>query len=267
MTRTGAWRVPAAWVAACLLLAVHVPQGARAQAGDNEPVRLVVPARIASNGAEQVALGISVASGARLPPNAFVRIRGLPEAASLSEGYAVAMGSWAISHRALEALKANVPPGMTGQATLTVQLVSMEGVILAETTTLLVLEPRPPPPKAPEPVRSAAPPNPAPRAPEVPERPRLSTDERQRAEKLVVQGERYLDSGNVAIARQFFQRAADIGLAHAALRLAATYDPNELTRIGAHGVVPSPAEARKWYERAKQLGAPEADERIAKLTN
>jgi TPR repeat protein len=98
-------------------------------------------------------------------------------------------------------------------------------------------------------------------------RPRLSAEERQRAEKLVVQGDRYLESGNVAIARQFFQRAADIGLALGALRLAATFDPNELSRLGTQGVVPSPADARHWYERAKLLGAPEADERLARLTN
>jgi hypothetical protein len=30
-------------------------------------------------------------------------------------------------------------------------------------------------------------------------------------------------------------------------------------------VVPSPADARKWYERARELGAPEAEERLARL--
>jgi TPR repeat protein len=173
------------------------------------------------------------------------------------------MGTWAVSFQALPNLKANLPSDLSGQATLTIQLVSMDGIVLAETSTVLVMEVArmPEPPRAPERNVEAAKPV------EPPTRPRLSPDERQRAEKLVSQGDRYLESGNVAIARQFFERATDIGFAVAALRLAATYDPNELTRIGAKGVVPSLAEARKWYERAKQLGAPEADERLTRLTN
>ena len=43
-------------------------------------------------------------------------------------------------------------------------------------------------------------------------RPELSSEERAHAEKMIAQGERYLSQGNVAIARQFFQRAAEAGL-------------------------------------------------------
>ena len=31
------------------------------------------------------------------------------------------------------------------------------------------------------------------------------------------------------------------------------------------GVQPNLGEARKWYERARELGAPEAEERLARL--
>jgi TPR repeat protein len=81
----------------------------------------------------------------------------------------------------------------------------------------------------------------------------------------MAQGERYLGQGNIALAREFFHRAADTGLAQAAVRLAATYDPAELGRLQAQGVVPDRAEARKWYERAREPGAPEAEERLARL--
>jgi TPR repeat protein len=101
--------------------------------------------------------------------------------------------------------------------------------------------------------------NSAPRPPE------LSADEKARADKLMAQGERFLAQGNIALAREFFRRAADAGLAQAAVRLAATYDPAELGRLQVQGVVPDRAEARKWYERARELGAPEAEERLAKL--
>ena len=79
----------------------------------------------------------------------------------------------------------------------------------------------------------------------------------------MAQGERYLSQGNIALAREFFRRAADAGFAPAAIRLAATYDPGELGALQVQGVVPDRAEARKWYERARELGAPEAEERLA----
>jgi TPR repeat protein len=47
--------------------------------------------------------------------------------------------------------------------------------------------------------------------------------------------------------------------------MAATYDPVELGRLNAHGVAPDLALARKWYERALELGAAEAAERLARL--
>jgi TPR repeat protein len=63
----------------------------------------------------------------------------------------------------------------------------------------------------------------------------------------------------------FFQHAAEAGLALGAIRLATTFDPTELTRLQAQGVRPDREEARRWYERARELGAPEAEERLARL--
>jgi TPR repeat protein len=71
--------------------------------------------------------------------------------------------------------------------------------------------------------------------------------------------------GNIATARQFFLRAAQLGMARGALLLAATYDPRELARWGARGVQANVGEARRWYERARELGATEAQGRLAGL--
>src|SRR5262249_6717176 len=84
--------------------------------------------------------------------------------------------------------------------------------------------------------------------------PPLSIGERAHAEHLVAQGEKYLEDANVEAARQFFRRAADAGLATAALRLGATYDPAELVHLQATGVLANRAEARRWYERASNRG-------------
>lgn len=95
--------------------------------------------------------------------------------------------------------------------------------------------------------------------------PELTSQERARAEHLLARGEEYLATGNIVAARDFFERAADAGLAAGALRLAATYDPAELRRLQAQGIAPDLAMARKWYERARELGAAEAVERLARL--
>ena len=68
-----------------------------------------------------------------------------------------------------------------------------------------------------------------------------------------------------AQARQFFLRAAQMGLARGALMMAATYDPRELTRMRSVSVQPNVAEARKWYMRAVELGASEAAHKLATL--
>jgi TPR repeat protein len=74
-------------------------------------------------------------------------------------------------------------------------------------------------------------------------------------------------SGNVETARLFYERAADAGLAQGALALAATFDPHELARrqvVG--GLRPNPAQAQRWYERARELGAAEAEEPLRRLS-
>ena len=93
----------------------------------------------------------------------------------------------------------------------------------------------------------------------------VAGEDRRRLEGFIARGERNLADGNVAAARQFFQRAAEAGVASGALLLASTYDPHELGRLGVHGVLPNPAIARKWYRRAQELGAPEADRRLMRL--
>jgi hypothetical protein len=91
------------------------------------------------------------------------------------------------------------------------------------------------------------------------------TEELEQAERLVRLGDRYLAQGNIVIARQYFLRAADLGLAMAALKIAETYDPNELTRFNVYGVKPNLAEARRWYQRAIELDMPEAQARVQRL--
>lgn len=240
---------------------------------------IAVPPTIVAEPASQTNLQIMVGAPGRLPANSFVRVRGLPSSVSLTEGHAIAPGSWAIPLVALTNLKAIVPAGVSGRSEIIVQLIGVDGTLFAEARAALVVGPStivasPPPPAE---KRAAAPPPPAvvvqqpPPVPAVrpdrarPRGPQLPPDEQARAERLVTQGDRHMGQGNIGAARLFFQRAAEAGLALGAIRLAATFDPAELVRLQAHGVRPDREEARRWYERARELGAPEAEERLARL--
>jgi hypothetical protein len=230
--------------------------------------RISVAPTIIAEAASQIAVLIQAGPAEAIPANSFIRLRGLPASVSLSEGYSIGPGSWAVPLHSLPNLRAMIPTGVSGRSELTISLVSVDGTLLAEVRSAFVVGPSAiMAPADGESKLTLVPPRPLPagRPQLVPRAPQLPPEEKDRAEKLVAQGERFLAQGNVAIARQFFQRAADAGFAPAAIRLAATYDPGELARLQAQGVVPDRAEARKWYERARELGAEEAEERLAKL--
>ena len=281
-TAPSAREIQRALSAGLVALALLGMSGMLQGAGARDRVRLAqraephvgVTSSIQAEPASQVSVVIQVGPAAALPANSFIRLRGLPPSVSLSEGHSIGPGSWAIPLFGLATLKANIPAGVSGRSELVITLVAVDGTVLAEGKTALVIASvatPAPPGQAPEPkqANTLVPPLPVPAGrPDrnsPPRPPELAADEKARAEKLVAQGERYLAQGNIAIARQFFQRAADVGLAQGAIRLAATYDPTELERMQAQGVVPDRAEARKWYERAKELGAPEAEGRLARL--
>ena len=270
-------------IALGMLVAGGASDGAEAQQSADGP-RIVVATTILAEPASQTVLSIQVGPPGSVPGNTFVRLRGLPASVSLSEGYAIAPGSWAVPLFGLPSLKAIVPAGVSGRSEIIIHLVGVDGTTLAETKTALVVGPAniiaPPERPAAEripaerPQQRALATSPAPAPPVAPNRnvqppapANLTADEKQRAERLVISGDRHLEQGNIGAARQFFQRAAEAGLALGAIKMAATYDPSELDRLGVkvQGAIPDRAEARKWYERARTLGAPEAEDRLARI--
>ena len=153
-------------------------------------------------------------------------------------------------------LNVNVPVGVAGHANFLITLADMEGAILAEAVSALIVKPgtastdqlatatsaehkafsyRPagfPPPTAP-----------------------LAERSDPQIEKLLPAGQRHLAHGDIAAARAFFRRAADADVPAAANLLATTYDPIELQRLKVVGLVGDRNEALKWYEHARELGA------------
>jgi hypothetical protein len=228
-----------------------------------------VPATIQAQPASQVPLAIKIKPADSLPGNSFLRLRGFPSSVSLTEGHAIAPGAWAIPLFGLPSLKAIVPAGVSGRAEIVITLVDVDGNTLAQKRTALVIASAPPVKATPEPPRApqvlALPPVTPPVRKAVPQAPRLSGGERAQAERMLAKGSQQLEQGNIGAARSFLQRAADV-LAEAALMLGATYDPAELPRLAPLATsLADPKEARKWYEKARELGEPEAERRLARL--
>lgn len=76
-----------------------------------------------------------------------------------------------------------------------------------------------------------------------------------------------LAAGDIPSARLLLERAAEAQEASAALMLAQTYDPDALGTSDVRNITPDPATARKWYQRAAQLGSSQAQRRLAQLQN
>jgi len=73
--------------------------------------------------------------------------------------------------------------------------------------------------------------------------------------------------GDIAPARLLLERAADAQEASAALLLAQTYDPAVLGAQDMRSIVPDPAMARNWYQKAALLGSADAQQRLAQMQN
>ena len=223
---------------------------------------ITTPARILAPPTARTPLAIAVAPEEGLPRNSYLRIRGLPPTVALSEGHALAPGVWAIPLSVLPVLAAIVPIGAQGTSEISIELLSLDGKVLAETKTTLVISVANQPPAATAPaspqVGSAALASPAqPAAP--------NPGDRERALSLYSKGLALLERGDVDAARKFFERAADLGLSQGAMALATSYDPNELAKLKVIGLQANAAAARKWYDRAAELGAAEAGERLRRL--
>ena len=88
--------------------------------------------------------------------------------------------------------------------------------------------------------------------------------ELEQAARMLNKGQQFLAQGNIVIARAYFARAVELGSPVAALRLAETHDPREPGHL-VYGLRRDPSEARKWYERAVELGVSEAEAKLRRL--
>jgi TPR repeat protein len=76
-----------------------------------------------------------------------------------------------------------------------------------------------------------------------------------------------IEVGDVSPARLLLERAAEAQEASAALLLAQTYDPAVIGTQDLRSITADPAMARAWYQKAAELGSPEARGRLAQIQN
>jgi hypothetical protein len=205
-----------------------------------------------------------------VPGNSFVRVRGLPLTTSLSDGYAIAPGTWTVSASTLPNLYITLPGIPGGNFEMRITLLSVDGTVLNEVRCTLEVSASPPPaPRIVGPAVPAAVPQSGASSENRLQMPLSATpmtdDDRALALRLLRKGDELLAEGNVAPARLLYEHAAKLGLAQAALALALTYDPAEFARLNVQGIVPDAREARRWYERARDLGAGEAEVHLRQL--
>jgi hypothetical protein len=82
---------------------------------------------------------------------------------------------------------------------------------------------------------------------------------------LVERGDAFFSARDISSARLYYERAAEAGDGQAALQLGASFDPVLLERLGVRGLIGDPAQALSWYRRARELGMPQAEQRIESL--
>lgn len=240
-------------------------------------------------------LGIHVGAP---PPAAFVAINGLPAGARLTSGRRVA-NEWRVPATEISGVSVIPSDGFVGQMQLTAELRDGDGAALVAGTTRLswtapraaalpvalpqaavapVIQPPAPPPPAPRvaavpppaaipvapPPVAVAPPVAPPAAVQPPAADVVRNLDQREIQALVRRGQELLSSGDVQSARLLLQRGAEARDARAALLLGSTYDPASLRQLGASGLA-DVAQARSWYQRARELGEPGAQRQLEAL--
>ena len=158
-----------------------------------------------------------------------------------------------------KAIPPKTAPPQSGPPPKTAKLATLPPTAVKEATAFPSAQPLAAPPPEVKAAPTAAP-APVPQPMTV-----LDPASRTAALKFLKRGDEELADGRVAPARLLYERAAEMGLAQAAMALASTFDAAELAKPHLRNIAPDAVEAKRWYEHAKLLGAAEASARLQRL--
>jgi hypothetical protein len=236
---------------------------------------------------EPLELGVSVDAPA---PGMTVTIKWMPAGARLTAGRRASANEWRVPAQIISDAAIIPPTDFVGELNLAAELRGTDGATLvtafvrltwtsAQTGSAAVSAAStaapPPPPVAPAPQQPQAAASPPPAA-----APAVATPQAQaQAEPirelspneiaaLVRRAQELLASGDLQGTRLLLMRAADAHDARAALLLAKTFDPIALRQFSvATDSGPDLAQARNWYQRAREWGSPEAQRQLDALAS
>lgn len=217
-----------------------------------------------SSGLANAPLPLGMRVGAP-PSGAIVAINGLPADARLTSGKRVA-NEWRVSASEISAVSVIPPDGFVGQMVAMAELRDSNGAVLVVGSSRLSWKPAATVAPQPSTAVTAVSPARAVVASPPPQTDAVRNLDPKEMSGLVKRGQDLLASGDVSAARLLLLRAAEGGDAHAALLVARTYDPAVLKQLGASGPLADLAQARNWYQRAKEWGDPEAQRQLDTLT-
>ena len=226
-------------------------------------------------------LGVSVDSP---EPGATVTIKGMPANARLTAGVPTGHGEWMVPAEEVSTTKIVPPSDFVGDMNVSAELHGADGPALVTSYIQLTwkpmpanepppavtastaptqrpAQPAPPPPAAVE----AKPPQPAASAAAPTETaPRLTANE---SAALVRRAQEILATGDVREARLLLIRAAEAHDPRAALMLAKTFDPTVANQLASSAPGHDLAQARGWYQKAREWGSPDAQRQLDALAS
>jgi hypothetical protein len=244
---------------------------------------------------EPLSLGVNVNAPS---PGVTVSIDRIPTGARLTVGKPMGISEWRVPAQEISEASIVPPPDFVGTMSLTAELRGSDGAALVNGVVRLtwtsadpgvsvsaVTAPAAPAPQPPQqtaiaapmpqqqlqqPIASSAPPPPiASAAP--PETARVEQPVREINPKevagFVSRAQELLATGDLQAARLFLLRAAEAHDASAAFALAKTYDPLLSKQFAGAEPEADLAQARNWYRKAQEWGAPEAKRQLEALAS
>jgi hypothetical protein len=231
-------------------------QDIEAEPGKDTPIAMVIPspAELRDAGAEE---------------GTFILIRNIPEGISVSAGMATGR-IWVVPLREARTLRLISKQGMNARFQLGFHLIGPNNRILAESNVSVAVRPRESVAAIGAPFAKTEVPTAAAPKPETPKKPVQQQTQAaplapQDEAVLLERGKEVLQQGGIAAARLIFEQLAARGSAAGALALARSYDPAHAAPSPAPALAPNMTVALKWYERAAELGNPDAKRRLAEI--
>jgi hypothetical protein len=237
---------------------------------------------------EPLELGVSVDAPT---PGMTVMIKSMPAGVRLTAGTRVSANEWRVPAQDISETAIIPPADFVGEMNLSAELYTADGATLvtafiqltwastrSDSAAVASTAAAPLAPGATAPPAAVAPAPPQPQAMAPPSQAAAAATPPARAEPiqelspnevaaLVRRAQELLASGDLRGARVLLKRAADAQNARAALLLAKTFDPITLRQLSTADPGPDLAQARNWYQRAKEWGSPEAQRQLDALAS